>query len=151
MSAEYVKAGWLAVQFDTNALNDALAWEQSCCGLVYPFPVRPVYELTDYNSLHWEQSSCTHQAFCTHIAKGQQEPLLMLNRPSCWDSKIPLLLLVCSNTLIPELQATAKPPSIVTMKKAIWMLYGQLTLTYLPAAFVGYAAYGEHTLDCDTY
>lgn len=33
------------------------------------------------------------------------------------------------------------------MKKAIWMLYGQLTLTYLPAAFVGYAAYGEHTHD----
>ncbi|KAL0035434.1 hypothetical protein WJX77_006335 [Trebouxia sp. C0004] len=31
------------------------------------------------------------------------------------------------NTLIPELQATVKPPSIVTMKKAIWMLYAQLT------------------------
>lgn len=47
------------------------------------------------------------------------------------------------NTLIPELQATAKPPSIVTMKKAIWMLYAQLTLTYLPSAFIGYAAYGQ--------
>lgn len=35
------------------------------------------------------------------------------------------------------------------MKKAIWMLYGQLTLTYLPAAFVGYAAYGEHSCDLD--
>lgn len=51
--------------------------------------------------------------------------------------------LSCRNTLIPELQATAKPPSIVTMKKAIWMLYGQLTLTYLPSAFIGYAAYGK--------
>lgn len=53
------------------------------------------------------------------------------------------LPVLCRNTLIPELQATAKPPSIVTMKKAIWMLYAQLTLTYLPSAFIGYAAYGE--------
>ena len=72
------------------------------------------------------------KAACTASPRGRGSPFREFSLP-----------VVCRNTLIPELQATAKPPSIVTMKKAIWMLYAQLTLTYLPSAFIGYAAYGE--------
>ena len=49
---------------------------------------------------------------------------------------------VCRNTIIPEIQATAKAPSVVTMNKAIYLLYAQLAVTYIPAAFIGYACFG---------
>ena len=38
------------------------------------------------------------------------------------------------STIIPEIQATAKPDTVKTMNKAIWLLYTQLALTYIPAA-----------------
>lgn len=50
------------------------------------------------------------------------------------------------NTIIPEIQSTAKHPANRTMYKAIGMLYVLLTCTYLPMAFVGYWAYGQGLL-----
>lgn len=51
------------------------------------------------------------------------------------------------NTIIPEIQATAKPPVVKTMNKAIWMLYAELAALYLPSAIIGYAAYGAALSD----
>ncbi len=53
-----------------------------------------------------------------------------------------VLVCVCRNTIIPEIQATAKAPSVVTMNKAIYLLYAQLAVTYIPAALIGYACFG---------
>ncbi|KAA6428267.1 MAG: hypothetical protein FRX49_01863, partial [Trebouxia sp. A1-2] len=55
---------------------------------------------------------------------------------------IVIMHFVYGNTIIPEIQATAKAPSVVTMNKAIYLLYAQLAVTYIPAAFIGYACFG---------
>ncbi|DBA83140.1 TPA: hypothetical protein ACH3X2_006664 [Trebouxia sp. C0005] len=56
---------------------------------------------------------------------------------------IVIMHFVYGNTIIPEIQATAKAPSVVTMNKAIYLLYAQLAVTYIPAAFIGYACFGS--------
>ncbi len=42
------------------------------------------------------------------------------------------------NTIIPEIQATAKPPSAQTMYRAIGVLYTLLAVAYIPISIAGY-------------
>lgn len=60
-----------------------------------------------------------------------------------------IMVFIYGNTIIPEIQSTAKHPSVQTMYKAIGVLYTLLAFTYIPVAVVAYWAYGYGMVSSD--